>query len=254
MDQAKIGRFISDMRKKQGLTQKQLADQLNVTDKTVSKWETGYRLPDASLLLELSSALEVDINELLAGEEFLPKELPPEEYAKKSESNLVGLVSELNEMDKRSRSGSIGTIAGISLSGLALLILFAASLRAGSMVDMIDLPTLFYLLGLKLAVMSISGWFHDYMNAWKMCLPGKRLSKEEMELAVQAVRYAGALTLTLGCLIALLGAFSLLNYMDDFSLVWRSFAQIILALLYTAIIKTIYVILAFRIKRMIRNA
>ena len=227
MDQAKIGKFISDMRKKQGLTQKQLAEQLNVTDKTVSKWETGYRLPDASLLLELSSLLKADINELLAGEEFLQKELPPEEYAKKS---------------------------GIALSGLALLILFAASLRTGSMVDMIDLPTLFYLLGLKLAVMSISGWFHDYMNAWKMCLPGKRLSKEEMELAVQAVRYASALTLTLGCLIALLGTFSLLNYMDDLSLVWSSFAQIILALLYTAIIKTVYVILAFRIKRMLRNA
>ena len=90
MDQAKIGKFISDRRKKQGLTQKQLADQLNVTDKTVSKWENGYRLPDASLLLELASALEVDINELLAGEEFLPKELPPEEYAKKTESNIVG--------------------------------------------------------------------------------------------------------------------------------------------------------------------
>jgi len=41
MDQAKIGKFISDMRKKQGLTRKQLSDQLNVTDKTVSKWETG---------------------------------------------------------------------------------------------------------------------------------------------------------------------------------------------------------------------
>lgn len=139
MDQAKIGKFISDMRKKQGLTQKQLADQLNVTDKTVSKWETGYRLPDASLLLELSSALEVDINELLAGEEFLPKELPPEEYARKTESNIVGLVSELNEIDKRSRSRSIATITGISLSGLALLIPFASSLQAGSMVDMIVL-------------------------------------------------------------------------------------------------------------------
>ena len=160
-----IWKFISDRRKKQGLTQKQLADQLNVTDKTVSKWENGYRLPDASLLLELASALEVDINELLAGEEFLPKELPPEEYAKKTESNIVGLVSELNEMDKRSRSRSIGTITGISLSGLALLILFAASLREGSMVDMIDLPTLFYLLGLKLAIISVSGWFHDYRNA-----------------------------------------------------------------------------------------
>ena len=41
MDQVKIGKFISDMRKGQGLTQKQLAEQLNVTDKTISKWETG---------------------------------------------------------------------------------------------------------------------------------------------------------------------------------------------------------------------
>lgn len=53
MDQVKVGKFISDMRKKQGMTQKQLAERLSVTDKTVSKWETGYRLPDASILPEM---------------------------------------------------------------------------------------------------------------------------------------------------------------------------------------------------------
>lgn len=253
MDQIKIGKFISDMRKKQGLTQKQLAEQLNVTDKTISKWETGYRLPDASILPELGSALKVDINELLAGEEILPKEFSHEEYVKKAESNIVDLVSELNEIDKRSRSRSIGTMIGISLTGLALLLLLVSSLREGRIIDIIDWPTLVYLFGLKFAVLSISGWFHDYLNAWKMCLPGKRLSEKEMDLAMQAVSYASALTLTLGCLLALLGLFSLLNYMDDLSLVWRSLAQIVLALLYTAIGKTIYVILTFRIKRMIRN-
>lgn len=254
MDQAKIGKFISDMRKKQDMTQKQLADQLNVTDKTISKWETGYRLPDASILPELSSVLKVDINELLAGEEFLPKELSPEEYEKKAERNIVGLVSKLNEIDKRSKSKSIGTIVGISLTGLALLLLFASSLQAGRFIDIIDLPTLVYLLGLKFAILSVSGWFHDYLNAWKMCLLEKHLSENGMELAMQAISYASALTLTLGCLLALLGLFSLLNYMDDLNLVWQSLAQIVLALLYIAIVKTIYVILAFRIKRMIRNA
>lgn len=249
MDQIKIGKFISDMRKQQGLTQKQLAEQLNVTDKTISKWETGYRLPDASILPELSFVLKVDINELLAGEKFPSQEFSHEEYAKKSESNIVGLVSELNEIDKRSRSKGIGTIAGISLTGLALLLLFASSLREGKIIDIIDLPTLVYLLGLKFAILSVSGWFHDYMNAWKACLPGKRLSEKEMELAMQAVRYAGALTLTLGCLMALLGSFSLLNYMENLSLVWYALAQIVLALLYTAIVKTAYVILEYRIKK-----
>ena len=253
IDQAKIGKFISEMRKKQGKTQKQLADQLNVTDKTISKWETGYRLPDASILLELSSALEVDINELLAGEEFLPKELSPEEYGKKAEHNIVGLVSELNEIDKRSRSRIIGTIVGTSLTGVALLLLFSTSLQTGRFIDIIDLPTLVYLLGLKFAVLSISGWFHDYLNAWKVCFPGKHLSENGLESAMQAISYASALTLTLGCLFTLLGLFSLLNYMDNSNLVCQSLAQIILALLYTAIIKTIYIILTFRIKRMIRN-
>ena len=86
-----------------------------------------------------------------------------------------------------------------------------------------------------------------------MCLPGRHLSEKGMELAMEAISYAGALTLTLGCLFALLGLFSLLNYMDDLGLVWQSLAQIVLALLYTAIVKTIYVILTFRIKRMIQN-
>ena len=135
MDQIKIGKFIADMRKALGLTQKQLADQFNVTDKTISKWETGYRLPDASILLELSSVLKVDINELLAGERFLSEEFSSKEYIKKSEDNIVGLVSELNEIDQKSRSRSIGMLAGILLVLLALLYLFAFSLRMERIID-----------------------------------------------------------------------------------------------------------------------
>ena len=67
MDQAKIGRFIAARRKAQGLTQRQLADALSISDKTVSKWECGKGLPEVSLMLPLCGALQITVNDLLTG-------------------------------------------------------------------------------------------------------------------------------------------------------------------------------------------
>ena len=68
MDQIKIGRFIAERRRLQGLTQAQLAQKLNITDRAVSKWETGRSLPDATLMLALCEILGISVNELLSGE------------------------------------------------------------------------------------------------------------------------------------------------------------------------------------------
>ena len=68
MDTLKIGKFIADLRKEKGLTQKDLAAQINVTDKAVSKWETGRGLPDPSIWLQLCDCLQVSVSELLVGE------------------------------------------------------------------------------------------------------------------------------------------------------------------------------------------
>ena len=68
MDQKKIGLFIATCRKKKGLTQKQLAEKLSVTDKSVSKWERGIHLPDASLYIPLCEILGITINEFFLGE------------------------------------------------------------------------------------------------------------------------------------------------------------------------------------------
>lgn len=67
MDQIKTGRFIAAERKRQGRTQRQLAEALGISDKTVSKWECGNGFPEVSLLLPLCQALEVSVNELLTG-------------------------------------------------------------------------------------------------------------------------------------------------------------------------------------------
>ena len=67
MDAKKTGKFISDSRKKHGMSQKDLAERLNITDKAVSKWERGLSFPDISMLIPLSEVLEVTLYDLLTG-------------------------------------------------------------------------------------------------------------------------------------------------------------------------------------------
>ena len=68
MDQVKIGKFIADCRKRANLPQMQLAEKLGITDRAISKWETGKALPDSSIMLELCGLLGITVNDLLSGE------------------------------------------------------------------------------------------------------------------------------------------------------------------------------------------
>ena len=70
MDQIKTEKFIAAMRKEQKLTQRQLADILGISDKTVSKWECGNGMPEVSLMLPLCESLKINVNELLSGEKL----------------------------------------------------------------------------------------------------------------------------------------------------------------------------------------
>lgn len=84
MDQQKIGRFLKALRKGSGLTQEQLAERLGVTNRSVSRWETGSNLPDLDLLIELADLYQVELREILDGErvrEQMDKEI--EETARK---------------------------------------------------------------------------------------------------------------------------------------------------------------------------
>ena len=96
MDQIKIGKFIAECRKNVGLTQMQLAEKLNVTDRAISKWETGRSLPDSSIMLELCDILKITVNDLLCGEV-----VTMEDYNKEMENKLVEMVKEKEESDRR---------------------------------------------------------------------------------------------------------------------------------------------------------
>ena len=96
MDQIKIGKFIAEERKTKQYTQRELADKLSISDKTISKWERGNGFPEVSLLLPLCNELEVTVNELLSGER-----LQEMDYKKKAEENMVNLVKEAQESKKK---------------------------------------------------------------------------------------------------------------------------------------------------------
>jgi transcriptional regulator with XRE-family HTH domain len=71
MDQIKIGKFIASCRKEKGMTQAYLAEKLGISDRAVSKWETGKSLPDTGIMLELCELLNINVNELLSGEKIM---------------------------------------------------------------------------------------------------------------------------------------------------------------------------------------
>ena len=96
MDQIKIGKFIASCRKEQGMTQAALAEKLGITDRAVSKWETGKSMPDSGIMLELCDLLKINVNELLSGEH-----ITMENYNTKSEELILNLQSENENYAKR---------------------------------------------------------------------------------------------------------------------------------------------------------
>lgn len=95
MDKDKIGRFIAFCRKEKGLTQASLAEKLFVTDRAVSRWETGKSMPDSSIMLELCNILGINVNELLTGEK-----IEKTNYNKQAEKNLLNLKQEKERINK----------------------------------------------------------------------------------------------------------------------------------------------------------
>ncbi len=124
MNLLKIGKFIAEQRKKNGLTQMQLAEKLNITDRAVSKWETGKSLPDSSIMLELCQILNISVNDLLSGEV-----VTMDNYNKELENNLLEMVKQKQEADKR-------LLRMETLAGVMACVPFAAGIVIGLFVPM----------------------------------------------------------------------------------------------------------------------
>lgn len=119
MDQVKIGSFIKAVRKEKGLTQHEVAEMLFISDKTISKWETGNGMPDVTLMLPLCNILGISVNELLSGER-----LNSDQYYKKAEENILTLMDERKREKKKL---ILSILVGLTVMISALTLLFVAA-------------------------------------------------------------------------------------------------------------------------------
>ena len=120
MDQVKIGKFIAQCRKDKKLTQAQLAEKLNITDRAISKWETGNGMPDSSIMLGLCNELGISVNELLSGEV-----IKMEKYNLKAEENLLEMKKQKEEADQKMLK--LEVVIGYISSITFLILVFVAS-------------------------------------------------------------------------------------------------------------------------------
>jgi len=154
MDQMKIGKFIAECRKKNNLTQLQLAEKLGITDKAISKWERGMAMPDSSIMLALCENLKINVNELLSGER-----INMENNEQKNKELMLDMAKELDQRNKTIRT-AMWIILSVSivalLGGIAVAALFIPEgpwlLVAVLGLCVLFLPACFYALKLEVSV------------------------------------------------------------------------------------------------------
>lgn len=209
MDQKKIGEFIALLRKEQGLTQKELAEKLNVSDKTISKWECGNGLPEMSGIPVLCQMLGISINELLSGER-----LEQEVYTEKAEENIMSLMQESVEHKKKNRSSLVTVL--LSLFGVVLTISvttwFSGSL---SMVAFFDLPTLLPMLLVTGIVLVAGGKRKAFCRAFVILRKGtEEFTEYQIFEAREALGLAGKTMLVCGLLLSISSMIYLGTYLQ----------------------------------------
>ena len=134
MDLIKIGKYIAEKRKALGLTQKQLAEKLNMSDKSVSKWERGICLPDVSIYMELCSILRISINEFLAG-----KDIDAENVIEKSDSNLIQITKESKKKQKNLKTIlAVVTVFAVIVSAILGTLFFHKLIHPKNYITAVD--------------------------------------------------------------------------------------------------------------------
>ena len=251
MDQIKTGKFIADMRNEQSLTQKELAERLNVSDKLISKWETGRGLPDVTVMGALCEVLRINVNELLSGEK-----LSLDEYSKKAEENIMNLVNETELTKKINKNQTLWGILGFALLLTAVFLAIVSCFGLNMWTWFIDAPTLIYTLGIFFAIIIITGEAGGFFKSFRLAFSPKEtddkellISRRALTTALLAMAVSAVLNFTIGAMAVLIFSpdtyFSLGSYESSL----YGFAIAFLSLLYGGIFETVILILWGRIRK-----
>lgn len=228
MDAVKCGEFIAELRKEKNLTQKDLANKLNVSDKAISRWETGKGFPDVDSLQALSDFFNISINELLAGEKAENKTI--EEIAEEN------IISAIEETEKNKKSKKTTTIISIVFALIFLIPLMKGSVE--SIIELLGKYTLVeepwmlvFMLFISLCIFfsglvvykghyqllhkyhyrnvkDLSGYCHEIgKELMFMCIPLFLSSVLELWSSIEVIALLSKLILTIGFLICFIFIF-----------------------------------------------
>lgn len=248
MNQMKIGEFIAQKRKEQELTQMQFADLVGVSNKTVSKWETGARMPDVAIIQNVCDVLKITVNELLAGEEITEKE-----YIKKTEDNVIGLVRELDEIKETKTSRFIGIVCSI-LVGISAVFLSNMHLVGSIEIRLFfDVPTMLYIIGIFILVLGATGAFTRYIAGYKCWLGIRRYSENEMNKIICTMEYAKRLILLIGLFVSLVSVIAVSIHMAHIETIGPYLASAVLSLFYTIFIEFIHNQVLYKCKLILQD-
>ena len=174
MDQIKIGKFIQEKRKEKGLTQSDLAEKLNVTDRAISKWENGNCIPDISNIPELCKILNITINDLFSGSVIDMKD-----NEKKLEENLLEMIRIKEQRDRELLVLEI--FIGIMVSIIMFLCIITSSfvhMENGIRIILVVFGTIPFIIGISYAIRieQIAGYYecskcnYKYIPTYKSVL------------------------------------------------------------------------------------
>lgn len=174
MDQIKIGKFIQQKRKEKNITQSELAEKLNITDRAVSKWENGICMPDVGTIPEICTILNITINDLFSGEVVDMKN-----NEKMLEQNLLEMTRQKEERDKQLLTLEIfiGIVSAVILVGSVLMVgTFEISKLPAAIIITISSIIFATGMGLALRIEQIAGYYecekchHKYVPTYKSIL------------------------------------------------------------------------------------
>ncbi len=248
MDQIKIGEFIAQKRKEQELTQMQFAELVGVSNKTVSKWETGARLPDVAILPEVCIVLKITVNELLAGEEM--SEYSETEYMKKTEDNVIGLMQEVNEIKETKRGGFLGILCSIPVMLCAVALTVAHWIGADNLIYFFNVPVIFYMAGFFVFILGVTGAFPKYIAGYGCLFTSKRHSEKEMDKIICTLEYVRKLTWIIGFFVVMINVMAISIHYQHLEVTGPFWAGVVVSPLYTLIIEFIhsYILYKCRLK------
>ena len=241
MNQETIGKFVATCRKEKGLTQKQLAEKLNITDRAVSKWETGKSIPDASIMLDLCKILGISANELLSGER-----IAMENYQKRAEENLVELQQKANNAQK---SSNLLVKLIVLILGVLFIVKYGIGSRTWYFVDAISLE---FILIPCLLILLCTGYWRGFLKAFVYLIKRDHCAAEMIRDSAAALKLVCRSSLIWGSIGFIISTVNLMRrHMQnpEFAALCGDISVALLPLFYSLVINAVLMPLYFELNR-----